>query len=278
MSIETDKQERSRLISVKEATQPSVARSSDSPTGLTRMQIWAVLLLAWVAAFSDVIGYLVLQQLGASYMTGNSMAMGIALGSLDWASVLQRGLPILAFFLGNLLGFLVLTQVRTQRIRSPFAIVFGLELVCLLAFLLLGTHELDRSISRPVPTGIYSVCVVLLTLATGLQTSTIRRVGGQAVRTTFITGVLSDWAQNIVQYLSWLRQHLSEQPVRQTMQKSMQQASFRNILLLASIWGCYVLGAICGGILELHMALFALVFPMFILVVLIVLAVFQPLQ
>jgi hypothetical protein len=76
------------------ATHPS---ASDSTTAVARKQIWAALLLAWVAAFSDAIGFLVLQQLGASFMSGNSMSTGVALGRLDWASVLQRGLPILVF-------------------------------------------------------------------------------------------------------------------------------------------------------------------------------------
>ena len=48
------------------------------------------MLLAWVAAFSAAIGFLVLQQVGASFMSGKSMAVGVALGRLEWASVLAR--------------------------------------------------------------------------------------------------------------------------------------------------------------------------------------------
>jgi uncharacterized membrane protein YoaK (UPF0700 family) len=258
--------------------QQSATNSSDSATAVAREQSWAVLLLAWVAAFSDAIGFLVLQQLGASFMSGNSMAMGVALGRLDWASVLQRSLPILAFFLGNLLGFLALTQVRRWGIRSPFAVIFGLEAGFLLAFLLLGTHALQGGVIHPSPSGTFSLCIVLLTIAMGLQTATVRRAGGQVVRTTFVTGVLSDWAQAMTQYLSWLRQQPGEQHVRQTMRKSLQQVSVQHLLLLVGIWVCYVLGAICGSALELHMALSALAFPLFVLVVLIVLDVFRPLQ
>jgi uncharacterized membrane protein YoaK (UPF0700 family) len=218
-----------------ETMQQSATSPTDSATILAREQSWAALLLAWVAAFSDAIGFLVLQQLGASFMSGNSMAIGVALGRLDWPSVLQRGLPIVAFFLGNLLGFLVLTQVQRWGIRSPFAVVFGLEAVCLLAFLVLGTHALERGIIRTSPSGIFAVCVVLLTLAMGLQTATVRRAAGQGVRTTFVTGVPSDWAHLLTQYLSWLRQQPREQHVRQTMRQSVQQASFRHLLLLAGI-------------------------------------------
>ena len=266
-----------------EAMQHSATPPSDSaerPQGvippLARELSWAALLLAWAAAFSDAIGFLVLQQLGASFMSGNSMAMGVALGRLDWASVLQRGLPILAFFLGNMLGFLVLAQVRRGGVRSSFAVVFGLEGVCLLAFLLLGTHALRGGIISP--SGIFYLCVALLTLAMGLQTATLRGVGGQSVRTTFVTGVLSDWAQALTQYLSWLRQQSTQRQVRGVGRESMQQASFRHLLLLSGVWGSYIVGAICGSALELQLALFSLVFPLCVLVVLIVIDVLQPFE
>jgi uncharacterized membrane protein YoaK (UPF0700 family) len=259
--------------------QHSTTHSSDSgdamnwvPT-VANEQSWAALLLAWVAAFSDAIGFLVLQQLGASFMSGNSMATGVALGRLDGAAVLQRGVPILAFFLGNMLGFLVLALVRRWRLRSSFAVVFGLEAVCLLAFLLLGTQALQGGVIRP-----FYLCVVLLTLAMGLQTATVRRASGQGVRTTFVTGVLSEWAHAMTQYLSWVRQQSTERHVRQVVRDSMQQASFRHLRLLGGIWICYVVGAICGSALELHMALFALVFPLGVLAVLIVIDVLRPFE
>jgi uncharacterized membrane protein YoaK (UPF0700 family) len=261
-----------------EAMQQSATHPSDSETAVVREQSWAALLLAWIAAFSDAIGFLVLQQLGASFMSGNSMATGVSLGRLDWPSVLQRGLPILAFFLGNMLGFLVLALLRQWRCHSPFAIVFGLEAVFMLAFLLLGTHALHGGIIRPSPSGIFSLCVVLLTLAMGLQTATVRRASGQGVRTTFVTGVLSEWAHAMTQYLSWLRQQPTEWQVRQVVRDSMQQASFRHLRLLGGIWICYVVGAICGSALELHMALSALIFPLCVLAVLIVIDVFRPFE
>jgi uncharacterized membrane protein YoaK (UPF0700 family) len=258
--------------------QQNATHPSDSETAVVREQSWAALLLAWVAAFSDAIGFLVLQQLGASFMSGNSMATGVALGRLDWPSVLQRGLPIPAFFLGNMLGFLVLAQVRRWGMRSCFAVVFGLEAVCMLAFLLYGTQALQGGVIRPSPSGIFSLCVVLLTLAMGLQTATVRRASGQGVRTTFVTGVLSDWAQALTQYLSWLRQQSTERQMRQAVRESMQQASFRHLGLLGGIWGSYIVGAICGSALELHMALSALVFPLCVLAVLIVIDVFRPFE
>ncbi len=261
------------------ATYPSdvAGRPQGIAPSLAGEQGWAAQLLAWAAAFSDAIGFLVLEQLGASFMSGNSMAMGVALGRMAWPAVVQRGLPILVFFLGNLLGFLVLTQVRRRGMRSPFAVIFGLEAVCLLALLLLGTHALQGGVIPP-SSGIFYVCVVLLTLAMGLQTATVRRAGGQSVRTTFVTGVLSDWAQALTQYLSWWRQQSIERQRREIVRTSMQQTSFRRLLLLAGVWGSYLVGAICGSALELRLALWALVFPLCVLAVLIVIDVLRPLQ
>jgi len=54
--------------------------------------------------------------------------------------------------------------------------------------------------------------------------------------------------------------------------------AFRHLSLLIGIWVSYVLGAICGCALELHMALSALVFPLGILVALIVVDVIRPLR
>lgn len=265
--------------------QHSAAHPSDSAgqpqeiaPPLAPEQNWVALLLAWAAAFSDAIGFILLQQLGASFMSGNSMAMGVALGRLDWSAVLQRGLPILVFFLGNMLGFLVLTQVRSLKMRSPFAVIFGLEAMCLLAFLLLGSPALQGGVIPPSHSEIFYLCIVLLTLAMGLQTASVQRASGQSLRTTFVTGVLSDWAQAVTQYLAWLRQQTGQLQKREIVRASMQQASFRHLLLLGGIWGSYIFGAICGSVLELHMALFALIFPLCILAMLIVIDVLRPFE
>ncbi len=262
----------------REGMQSGVAHSTNATTAVVREKSWVALLLAWVAAFSDAIGFLVLQQLGASFMSGNSMAMGAALGRLDWSQVLQRGLPILAFFLGNMLGYLILMLARRRGMRSPFAIIFGLEAVLLLMFLLLGSQALRGGVIPSFPPGIFVMCIVLLTVAMGLQTSTIRWAGTMGVRTTFVTGVLSDWAQTLTQYVTWLSLHSTQWHRRVIMRESFKQASFRHLLLLVGIWVAYVLGAVCGSALEQYMALLALLFPVCVLVGMIVLDLFRPME
>lgn len=258
--------------------QHSSVPSSTVETLVAHEQTWAAFLLAWVAGFSDAIGFLLLQQLGASFMSGNSMATGVALGQMDGHSVLLHGVPILSFVLGIMLGLLVLALIRHWGLRSPFAVVFGLEALCLLVFLVLGSRFFQRGVIRPSPAAIFYLCIVLLTLAMGLQTATVQRASGQRVRTTFMTGVLSNWTAALMQYLFWLHQQTTEQHFCRALRESRQQPSFRLLLLQGGLWGCYIAGAICGSALELHLALPALIFPVGVLAVLIIIDVLRPFE
>ncbi len=250
--------------------------SADGETTVVHEQTWAAYLLAWTAAFSDAVGFLILQQLGASYMSGNSMVTGVALGQGNWTSVLNHALPILSFVVGLTLGILVIMQVRYWGIRFPFAVVFGLEVICLLTCLLIGNSSLQKGIIPPSEAGAFYLCTILISLPMGLQTATLDKIGGQGVRTTFVTGVLSDLMHSFTQYVSWLPVQSTERNFRKAVHESMQQTSFRHILLLAGIWGCYIVGAACGSVLELHLSMTALVFPLCVLVALIVIDIVRP--
>lgn len=254
----------------------TAVQSAETQTDAVREQTWAAYLLAWVAAFSDAIGFLTLQQLGASYMSGNSMTMGVALGRVEWPSVLNHGLPIVSFVFGLLVGALLLLQLRSWHVRSAFAAVFGLEALCMVAFFLVGNSALQKGVIPTSQPSVFYTCMVLLTLAMGLQTATIRKISGQGVRTTFITGVLSDLTDTFIRYVSWLRTQARAQGLRQAIGESIQQTAFRNLLLLGGVWACYLVGAACGSFLEALMSLGALVFPIGTLAVLIAVDLVRP--
>ncbi|BCL81476.1 DUF1275 family protein [Ktedonobacteria bacterium brp13] len=243
-----------------------------------RQQTWAAFLLAWVAGFSDAIGFLVLQQLGASFMSGNSMATGAALGEMDWRSGFRYGFAILSFILGIILGILVSAQIRQWGIRSSLAIISGLEALCLLAFLIIGSIAFQHGAIPPSPAGMFYLCIALLTVAMGLQTIVIQRVSGQGVHTTFVTGILNNWTQALIHYLFWLHMQATERHLRQAWRESRQQPAFRHLFLLGGIWIWYVVGAVCGSAFERRMALTALVFPIGVLAVLIAIDVFRPIS
>lgn len=256
--------------------QQMAAQPADAQTQAVDRQVWAAYLLAWLAAFTDAIGFLTLQQLGASYMSGNSMSMGVALGRAEWKPTLNHGLPILSFVLGLLLGALLLLQLRHRGVRSAFAAVFGLEAGAILLFLLLGSAALHGGVIDAAQPGIFYSCMVLLTLAMGLQTATLHKIGGQGIRTTFVTGVLSDLTSALIQYVAWLHAQTTQGRFRRAVSTSPQQPAFRSLLVLGGTWSCYVLGALCGSALEQRLSLRALLLPLIMLALLIVLDIMRP--
>jgi uncharacterized membrane protein YoaK (UPF0700 family) len=254
----------------------TTAQPADIRTQVGDRQIWAAYLLAWVAAFTDAIGFLTLQQLGASYMSGNSMSLGVALGRGEWTATLNHGLPILSFMLGLLLGVLLLLQLRQWGVRSAFAAVFGLEILCIILFLLVGSGALQQGVIASSQPSRFYTCMGLLTLAMGLQTATVHKIGGQGVRTTFVTGVLSDLINALIQYVAWLHTQTIRRRLRQAVGASMQQSAFRSLLALGGTWSCYVVGALCGSVLEQRLSLRALLLPLGMLALLIALDIVRP--
>ncbi|HEX8289090.1 MAG TPA: YoaK family protein [Pyrinomonadaceae bacterium] len=258
---------------------PNVAmHSAVAETTVVREQVWAVYLLAWVAAFTDAIGYLSLHQLGASYMSGNSMNLGIALGREEWFSVINHGFPIFSFVTGNLLGVLIIKQANHRGVRNSFALIFGFEAVCILAFLFIGTCALHEGMISNSETSAFYFCMFLLTLAMGLQTTTLRKVRGNSAHTTFVTGALVNLTEAFINYFSWIWLELKAKRFRQILNESRQQKSFQQLLLLGGIWICYVFGAICGSVAERRFSLTALLFPIGALVTLIILDFARPFE
>lgn len=257
-------------------TQPGAVQPAPVSSAPLSEQIWATYLLAAVAAMSDAVGYLVLQQLGASFMSGNTLVTGLALGRGDWTSALRHGLPIVSFVAGMLLGAGVLAQVRRWSIRPAFAVVFGLEGACILVLYAAGVRGLEHGVVLASRPGVFYLCTVVLTVAMGLQTATVTRVSAQGVRTTFFTGVLSDLAGHVGDYASWLRARWRSGGMRAAVRETAQQASFHRLTLLAGLWISYGVGAIGGSALEQRLSLAALLVPLGALAVLILVDIVRP--
>src|SRR5947209_10057119 len=134
-------------------------------------------------------------------MSGNSVAMGLSVGHTQWQTALMRAIPIPLFVFGVALGTAVIQIAIRRGIRSSFSIVLSMELVLLTVFMV--------SREKFIRNGVISIgwefylLVALLTLSMGLQTATLQRVGGNSVRTTYVTGMLTDLSQESVKYLFW---------------------------------------------------------------------------
>ncbi len=92
----------------------------------------------------------------------------------------------------------------------------------------------------------------------GLQTAALRRVGHLTVRTTFITGMLATFAEEVVHYGLWLRDRLRGRPAE-------ARITAWQLVTLGSIWVGYVLGATIAALVLPSWGLTALALPLTVL-------------
>ncbi|MDQ2798913.1 MAG: DUF1275 domain-containing protein [Armatimonadota bacterium] len=136
--------------------------------------------------------------------------------------------------------------------RSPSALTLGLEAVLLLVFMAWGSREMVNGSIPAAPAVRFYGLTALLPLAMGLQNAALRRVGGKTVRTTYVTGMLTNLAEEIVARLFEKRDGAERQG----------QPTQSPLALLAGLWNGYVAGALLGSLLESRWALWALALPL----------------
>lgn len=242
---------------------------------------WMALLLACVAGCVDGVGYLVLFHLFTAHMSGNSVAFGIAISEQHWSDVLRHGIPIPLYVVGAAMGALAIEVARRRSVRRAAASAIALEMLFLLAFLLYGNVTARHHPVQPGTTARYYLLVALLVLAMGVQTAILRRAGGASVRTTFITGIISNFAEACVTYLLVLHDRLhagANGAAGGGSGNVLREPSLAHALLYAGIWIAYMGGAIGGGAAELRWGIPAVCFPLGALACLLARVLWRPLD
>jgi uncharacterized membrane protein YoaK (UPF0700 family) len=244
-----------------------------------REQAWLALLLAWVAGGVDAVGYLALLHLFTAHMSGNTAALGAFMGSGQWATVLHRALPIPLFVIGVMVGAFLSEYALRRRVRSPFALILTWEAALLLLFMVCGNPSMRQGVLRTDAEWKFYLLAALPSLAMGMQNATLRRVGSERVRTTYVSGMLTNMAENGVDYLLWLRMHTRGRDLGhllRVLRLSARQPALNRLLLFGGIWTAFFLGAILGGYAEAQWKLWSLLFPLGGLLIVIVVDAIQP--
>ena len=142
-------------------------------------------LLAFVAGGINAGGFLAVRQY-TSHMTGivSAMADNLALGAIDLA---LTGLgSLLSFLAGAICTAFMVSYAGRRTMHSVYASPLLLEAVLLLVFGLLGARlaEVD---------GLFvSLTVMLLCFIMGLQNALITKISNSVIRTTHISGIVTD--------------------------------------------------------------------------------------
>lgn len=225
-----------------------------------RWETALALFLALVGGYVDAIGYMVLFQLFIGHMSGDTIDMMVQLGRENWGQAFHRGFPIPVFVAGVVVGAALSEALFRRGVRSQFAVTFALEALLLLLFLAFGAGCYRDGGLRPESTTVFYLLAALPALAMGVQNSALRRVGDTRVRTTYITGMLTNFAEEAVEYGYWLFDHSRRRP-GVLLALSPRQQSFNHMFFFIGIWTVYTAGGVAGALAELRWGLYPLVAP-----------------
>ncbi len=229
--------------------------------------------LATVGGFVDAVGFIILAGMFTSNMTGNTAALGARIAESNWTDALVFLFVIGAFFAGSVISGLITIGGARWGLKSVYAMALSLELALLSAFLIAGSWMAERNLQPGL------ALFWLPAMAMGLQNATITQIAGAVVRTTHVTGVLTDLGIESVQLGFWLRDNTSGSwigRIRGAFGLSAKHPSFQRLILLASIWTSFTVGA-GSGVWAVHQwGLYSLVAPILFLVLIVALDMLYP--
>ncbi len=186
-------------------------------------------LLAFIAGMVNAVGFLSFQHQGVTHLTGTTTLMGIEVAHANWLGALHLFWVIAAFVAGAALsGFII--QDSTLKLGQRYGVALIIEAVLLIAAVPL--LQLDNV------AGDY-----LASCACGIQNAMASTYSGAVLRTTHVSGMLTD----IGIFLGhWLRR---------------LPLDWRRVRLCFLIPSAFFAGGVLGGIAFVRFSYQTLYFP-----------------
>jgi uncharacterized membrane protein YoaK (UPF0700 family) len=189
--------------------------------------------LAFIAGAINAGGFLAVRQY-TSHMTGivSSMADSLALGQTD---VVLYGLGgLVSFVVGAATSAVMVNFARRHRLHGEYAMPLLLEAMLLLCFGLLGAR-LSTIEGLFVPLTVMLLCFIM-----GLQNAVISKLSHAEIRTTHMTGVITDIGIELGKLVYWNGTSLpsAEDVV----------ANRERLKVLGTLVGCFFIGGVAGAL------------------------------
>jgi uncharacterized membrane protein YoaK (UPF0700 family) len=191
-------------------------------------------ILAFVAGAINAGGFLAVQRY-TSHMTGivSAIADDLVVGSINLA--LAGLVSLSAFIAGAITTTLLISWARRQELRSKYALALLLEATLLLVFGLVGAN-LKSFAALLVPTAVLLLCFIM-----GLQNAIITKISNAEIRTTHMTGVITDLGIELGRLIYWNQS-------KKANNIQFVQANTDKLFIHASLLGLFFAGGIAGAI------------------------------
>ena len=189
-------------------------------------------ILAFNAGAINAGGFLVVHMY-TSHMTGfaSMLADNLVLGNMTL--VLSALGTVLAFTTGAAVTAVMVNWARQRHVRSEYALPLLAEALLLLIFGLMGA-TLNRQTPFAVP-----LTVLVLAFTMGLQNALVSKISSSQIRTTHMTGIITDIGIELGKLFYWNR---TESPL-----ESRVRANQIKLKLLLTLLAAFVLGGLVGA-------------------------------
>ena len=188
-------------------------------------------MLAFVAGAINAGGFLAVQRY-TSHMTGvvSAIADDLIIGRIGL--VLAGAALLVAFIAGAATTAVLINWARGRGMHGEFALPVIVEAVLLLVFGILGAN-LDALVELFVPATVLLLCYVM-----GLQNAIVTKISRAEIRTTHMTGVITDLGIELGRMAYWNRGQRAGGPVR---------ADRDRLIVLSIILALFLAGGIAGA-------------------------------
>lgn len=191
-------------------------------------------ILAFVAGAVNAGGFLAGQRY-TSHMTGIISGIADDLVISEIGIVLAGIAFLLSFVFGAAVTAIFINWARRKHLHSEFALSLCLEAALLLVFGVLG-YSLNILVEVFVPTTILVLCFVM-----GLQNAIMTKISKAEIRTTHMTGVVTDIGIELGRLFYWNRD-------RSSMPQKRVVADREKLKIHLIIFSLFLIGGIVGAI------------------------------
>ncbi|ADO75105.1 YoaK family protein [Stigmatella aurantiaca] len=236
---------------------------TETPPESRRAYSLLALLLAGVAGAVNAISFLALG-VHTSHTTGNLANVGEFLARGNWSLALAAAQLVLSFLLGAIVATVLLNVARHRR-RGRHTSALLVEAVTLAGVgLWSSVYPEERE-----PTLLWG-----LSFAMGLQNALVTRLSGAVVRTTHVTGIVTDIGIQLVKMMEWVREGARGHGLgglAWRLRRLHQEEQFARTRLHVGLATAFLLGCTLGPLCFIHFGAVAMTLPCVLLILLVVL-------
>jgi uncharacterized membrane protein YoaK (UPF0700 family) len=210
--------------------------------------------LAFVAGFVNSGGFVLINSF-TSHVTGSVGRLANDIAMADGLAALSAALLVLSFFFGAFSASLIIEGSPEHRVPFAYGVALLVEGLLLTLFVALA------GASTAHHPRLHDAQAALLCFALGMQNSLVTRLSGAVIRTTHLTGVVTDLGIEAARWYRFYRSKLRALPLLLHGREPTTQPSATRSLLLGVIVVAFVAGAIFGALLTRHTSRWAMGFP-----------------